>query len=465
MTCITAIRLEWLLARASLGWLHALQSILVILGKRLARSILVVTGLRKPISSVLSHPLQSQKESFRVLFIPSDNSASSGAFRSMSVLAGLLQREYGVEVLVALPTQGTGAELLAQEGIPHFALSSFDWTIPIGLNLQCRENAKSIAKKIVNNDLACSLLRKIIRQYQVDLVHVNTTWTYVGAVAAYAENVPFVWHLREFLEEDQGRTMWSRSIGNALIAKANAAIAISNSMREKYSPYVSSEKLVVIMNGIDDSLFPKTQRNIFHEKPYTFVMLGNFRRHKGHLEFANACAELYKSGFHDFRVWFIGEGDDDVRSECMEILESAGMSKVVAFMGFQKHPEQFLLQADAAFMCSRSEAFGRVTVEAMMSGCLVIGAKTSATAELIKDGETGLLYLYEQGVISTIVEKMKTAVSQPARMRTIAAAGRYFALQHYTAKRNAEAVAALYRTIVPSAVYSRSLKLKDWRAR
>jgi glycosyltransferase involved in cell wall biosynthesis len=378
----------------------------------------------------------------------------------MAVLAGLLQREYGVEVLVALPCQGTGTELLAQGGVPHFIMYSYDWTIPMGLSLKCRQNAMSVARMMVKNDLVCCLLRKIIRQYQVDVVHVNTTWTYVGAVAACAENVPFVWHLREFLEEDQGRTIWSRAIGNALIAKATAAVAISDSLREKYSSSVSSEKLVMIMNGIDDSLFPKTQRIIFREKPYTFVMLGSFRRHKGHLEFANACAELYKSGFHDFRVWFIGDGDDDVRSECMKTLESAGMSDIVTFMGFQKHPERFLLQADVAFMCSRSEAFGRVTVEAMMSGCLVIGAKTAATAELIQDGKTGLLYQYEQDCVSAIVAKMKMAVSQPERMRTIAAAGKDYAFQHFTAKRNAESVASLYRTILPPAACSRSQDLR-----
>lgn len=458
MIGMTTIRLEWLLASASLGRLPALRFLLMILVRRLARILLILTGLRKPLSLALSHPVKSKKESFRVLFVSSDNSASSGAFRSMAALAGILRREYDVEVLVALPFQGTGTELLSKEEIPYCIVSSFDWTVPMDFSLKCRNNAKIIEGKMIRNDFACCLLRKIIRRYKVDLVHVNTTWTYVGAVAAYAENVPFVWHLREFLEEDQGRTMWSRPIGNAMIAKANAAIAISDSMRQKYSSSVSSEKLVVILNGIDDSLFPKAQRNIFREKPYTFVMLGNFRRHKGHLEFAKACVELHGSGFHDFRVWFVGTGDDDVRSECMKILESAGMSGIVTFMGFQKHPEQFLQQADVAFMCSRSEAFGRVTVEAMMSGCLVIGAKTAATAELIRDGETGLLYHYEQGSASAIVEKMKMAVSQPGRMRTIAAAGRDYALRYFTAKRNAEAVAALYRTILPSAPCSRSLK-------
>jgi glycosyltransferase involved in cell wall biosynthesis len=38
------------------------------------------------------------------------------------------------------------------------------------------------------------------------------------------------------------------------------------------------------------------------------------------------------------------------------------------------------------------EAFGRVTVEAMQLGRPVIGARSGGTTELIRDGETGLLF-------------------------------------------------------------------------
>jgi glycosyltransferase involved in cell wall biosynthesis len=43
-------------------------------------------------------------------------------------------------------------------------------------------------------------------------------------------------------------------------------------------------------------------------------------------------------------------------------------------------------------MCSRCEAFGRVTVEAMKLGLPVIAANTGGSPELVQHGINGLLY-------------------------------------------------------------------------
>ena len=50
--------------------------------------------------------------------------------------------------------------------------------------------------------------------------------------------------------------------------------------------------------------------------------------------------------------------------------------------------------ADVILVCSQWEAFGRITVEAMLTGKAVIASANGGTTELIKDGENGLLYTY-----------------------------------------------------------------------
>jgi glycosyltransferase involved in cell wall biosynthesis len=64
----------------------------------------------------------------------------------------------------------------------------------------------------------------------------------------------------------------------------------------------------------------------------------------------------------------------------------------VRFTPFTPDPLARLGDADVALMCSSSEAFGRVTVEAMKLGRPVIGADAAGTAELVRDGWNGLLY-------------------------------------------------------------------------
>ena len=146
-------------------------------------------------------------------------------------------------------------------------------------------------------------------------MHINTTYSYVGAKAAIEENLPFVWHLREFLEEDQNNTLWDRDEGNKLINKANRIIAISDSIFKKYESIFDNGKLVRIFNGIDATKFYKPHKTIFNEDIIKFIMVGGFEYYKGQIEFAKACAELYTSGFHDFDVSFIGTGRGDVKSE------------------------------------------------------------------------------------------------------------------------------------------------------
>ena len=97
-------------------------------------------------------------------------------------------------------------------------------------------------------------------------------------------------------------------------------------------------------------------------------------------------------------------------------------------------------------MCSQSEAFGRVTVEAMMSGCLVIGANAGGTMELISDNVTGLLYT--SGDYSDLAEKIKFALKYPEKMRVIAKHGQNKMLNEMTAQNNASRINEIYREIV-----------------
>lgn len=388
------------------------------------------------------------KNGLRVMFTPSDNSAASGAFRCMVELAVLLRERHGVDPFVVLPYDGNGTQLLMETGIPFITIRSFGWTIPLETDMHLWRNAKRMVLDMLRNFRSVSNLRKLIRQYNVDVVHVNTTWTYVGALAAKAEGVPCVWHLREHLEEDMHRTMWSRRIGNNLIASCEKAVAISRSVAEKYHDAIPESKLMTIYDGVDEARFHRPGHNILLEKPYIFAFLGNFNPHKGQIEFSMACAKLFKEGARDFRVWFIGGGKPNVRTECEEILAKAGMPDYVTYFGFQKDPETFLEKADVAFTCSRFEGWGRVTAEAMMAGCLAVGSDTGATPELIENGVSGLLFHYVPGRCDSLAETIRSVLSDPGRFRKMAEIGRRRAISEMSSSLNADKVFSLYTAML-----------------
>jgi glycosyltransferase involved in cell wall biosynthesis len=69
-----------------------------------------------------------------------------------------------------------------------------------------------------------------------------------------------------------------------------------------------------------------------------------------------------------------------------------GVEERLELVGFSDDPGQELVAADVALTCSRLEAFGRATVEAMKLGRPVVAAASGGTLELVRDGWNGLLY-------------------------------------------------------------------------
>lgn len=384
------------------------------------------------------------KEKFRVLFIPSDNNRSSGAFLSMSYLAAKLKNKYEMEPFVILPCKGNGEEILDSLFIKHMLIPSEDWIIPLN---QVKDEAyeKEVERKKKINEKAVETISKFITINDFDIVHINTTYSYVGAHAALKTDVPFVWHLREFLEEDQSNTMWDRDKGNELINEADRVITISDSLYDKYRNVIDNNKLVRIYNGIDATKFYKPNRSLFRHDKIKFIMVGGFEEYKGQIEFAKACVKLYENGFRDFDVTFVGGGKKAVRKQVEAIFAQAKMTNV-EYMGYKEDVENYYGKADISFTCSKSEAFGRTTVEAMLSGNLVIGADTAGTRELIKDTETGILY--RQGDVVDLASKMSWAVNHIKDAKRIARKGCYHMADNMTSEINADNIYSLYNEII-----------------
>ena len=83
------------------------------------------------------------------------------------------------------------------------------------------------ALKRVMNKITVAKCRKYLRIERFDIVHVNALTAYVVGKAAILENIPVVWHIREFMEEDLGISFVSREYSLELLNRATQFIAIS----------------------------------------------------------------------------------------------------------------------------------------------------------------------------------------------------------------------------------------------
>jgi glycosyltransferase involved in cell wall biosynthesis len=97
-------------------------------------------------------------------------------------------------------------------------------------------------------------------------------------------------------------------------------------------------------------------------------------------------------------------------------------------------------------MCSRKEAFGRVTVEGMKAGKPVIGANSGGTKELIKDRYNGFLYTF--GDYHELAEKVKYLCQHPDEARQMGENGKQWALEKFNIEHYTEEVLTVLRRLI-----------------
>jgi glycosyltransferase involved in cell wall biosynthesis len=123
---------------------------------------------------------------------------------------------------------------------------------------------------------------------------------------------------------------------------------------------------------------------------------------------------------------------------CRALVEKLALRERVTFRGHVADPWPYFVRADAVLMCSVSEAMGRVTAEAMATGRPVIGHATGGTSELIRDGQTGLLY---SGDDEALAASMRRVLERPEWRRQLGEQAWRDARERFTIERYAGSVA------------------------
>ena len=380
-----------------------------------------------------------------VLLVSSDNSKSSGAFLSMIQLARLLKDNYKCNVCVMIPRKGNGAELIERNGISFFYNRAYNWII----SMDQKKNLSFFLQKTIKealNWIAIKRLNAWIKKNNTDIVHLNTSWTYIGAISAHQCEIPVIWHIREFLEEDQRDEIWDKQYGYKLMSDSTRIIAISESIYNKYVDILPKSKLSIIYNGIDSERFYRENHMILNSEDVNILITGTISESKGQIQIIKACKYLVDSHVDNFVLHIVGIGNEAYTNKLRVLVEQLKLTDKVVFHGFCGNTELYYEKADIVCVCSKAEAFGRVTIEGMLSGALVVGAACGATEELIKNNETGLLYEYENE--KDLANKIKWVVDNKETAQSIAKRGCAYAKENMTATINALNIYSLYQEVM-----------------
>ena len=134
-------------------------------------------------------------------------------------------------------------------------------------------------------------------------------------------------------------------------------------------------------------------------------------------------------------LWIVGGVSPDEReyeAGLHQLVRDSGLGDAVRFCGHQDSVQDYISALDLFVTPSREEAFGLTTIEAMASGRPVAGFRAGGTAEIVAEGETGLLADPHGDAVLNLKIAISAILSDPERSRVLGEAGRVRALQRFS---------------------------------
>jgi glycosyltransferase involved in cell wall biosynthesis len=383
-----------------------------------------------------------------------------GANRSMLDLLLELRQRGEVDPIVLLPRPGALTGVLDDAGVPWFIEPFKPWMSEryysghihhrIGQYLRQERAARDRARE--NRDVLPRIAEHL-RDAGTQLVHANSSVVGIAPQLARTLGVPLVWHIRELPERqyllhlDAGRRRYG-----AALREAVRLIAISDAVRQDIVRYTGAAgNITLIPNGVLHQARYAAVRAQCAERwkrtsPFTFVLVGLIHPSKGQVEAVEAL-ELVRAQRPEARLLIAGEGRDEA---LRSTIARTGQQEAVELAGFVQDPYTVFARGHVLLMCSRNEAMGRVTVEAMATGMPVIGHASGGTQELVQEEVNGLLY---PGGAATLAERMLRMIDDPAKAKTMGDRASALAEERFSIERYASSVLEVYHAVHSSKVH------------
>ena len=244
-----------------------------------------------------------------------------------------------------------------------------------------------LCRDIISYTTAIIKLRSISRKYKIDIIHSNNSIVTIGHYLSIVERKPHVRHIREFIDLD---FHWSPFLGwNRLkrsIKKSEAIICVSAALKKHFN-LVDSLNAYQLYNAVRS----KNECSYIKDKDNYFLMCGNISSAKG-ADIAIKSFALFNKTYPGYRLKLVGTINYEYKEILKTLASELKILDLIDFEGYQENTKTYYEKAVGFLMCSKHEAMGRVTVEAMFYGCPVIGFNGGGTAEIIQDGKTGYLF-------------------------------------------------------------------------
>ena len=332
--------------------------------------------------------------------------------------------------------------LKIKKNIKFYFLPSYD------MRLDLNRNSFSVKLKyFVKNKINWFIMRdtlKILAKEDIDIIHINGLNNGIGAMIARKLKIPYVWHIRQLMQEDLNQRLYNQKQVWHLVKKASDVIAISKAVRNKFEKEFN-RKIKVIYNGVPLINYQLRKHEIFTNDCFKIILAGRIVYSKGQLDAVKAVQILVNRGYI-MKLILVGHAQDQYANLVRDYVLENDLSDYVELQDHNSDLRSLRATCDIGLTCSKKEAFGRVTVENQMAGLLTIGSDTGGTLELIDHEKTGLLY--HEGDYINLADMIEYAFKNKDRMRLLAYLGYQNAVNMFSIVRVVDQVLDIYRSLL-----------------
>ena len=360
-----------------------------------------------------------------------------GPSRHVAMLAEGLQNDYEVMVVGGNAAEGEVLALDLFDGLKNQPILIPELSRKISLSRDYKVYRK---------------LRKIIRDFQPDIVHTHTSKVgAMGRIAAKKEGVSSIYHTYHGLIFENyfsgilnvGLLRFDRYLATF----TKQIIALSPQQKEhlvnKYQ-ICSTDKIVVIPLAIDikmDSELRTKSRAYYglNDSTVFIGVVGRLVKIKNLSLFLDGMDYLLKKGVYNIRVLIVGDGAEkenlmahlrtSKRSYSYGGSEGFAKKTVIHFSSWQRELTSIYAGLDIVALTSKSEGTPMSLMEAQMAGKAIIASNVGGVQDIIPEG-TGLLFDIENP--NDFFKKLNILVDSDELRTQLSVQAKKHAIQQYS---------------------------------
>jgi PEP-CTERM/exosortase A-associated glycosyltransferase len=310
-----------------------------------------------------------------------------------------------------------------------------------------------------------SRIRTLIRRERPAVIHAHSP--VLNALAALVEarraRIPLVYEIRAFWEDaaadlgtygsSSAKYRLVRALETAVCRRADRVVTICEGLRrDLLGRGIEAARVAVVPNAVDPSEFSLPEASaggngrFGRPGPGTVAFIGSFYHYEGLDLLIEAWGSLL-ARHPNLRLLLVGGGPMEARLR--DLAERRGLSGSVVFTGRIPHAEvsQAYAAADLLVYPRKSMRLTELVtplkpLEAMALGKPVAASSVGGHRELIRHGETGMLFPPDD--VPGLASAVSTLLSSPSLRERMGRQGRDWVLRERTWDRNGALYRALY---------------------